>query len=117
MDGHGKSDRPVVCAGRRMFLAGSSPVEPFQAGSVAKGGGNASPGGTGLGKGCEGEQVVVYGSGKWGRVRKRPGCALVACRLRVGLPRCLWLFLGLVAQDRAPTVRWGLKGLRRTTGP
>jgi hypothetical protein len=22
-----------------------------------------------------------------------------------------------IAQDRAPTVRWGLKGLRRTVGP
>jgi hypothetical protein len=24
---------------------------------------------------------------------------------------------GLIAQDRAPIVRWGLKGLRRTAGP
>ena len=33
-----------TCAGRRVLLAGESPAGPFQAGSVAKGGGNASLG-------------------------------------------------------------------------
>ena len=33
-----------MCAGRRVLLAGESPAGPFQAGSVAKGGGNASLG-------------------------------------------------------------------------
>jgi hypothetical protein len=29
MNEHGKSDSPVVRAGRRMFVAGESPVGPF----------------------------------------------------------------------------------------
>lgn len=89
----------------------------LQAGSVAKGGGNASPGVTGSGRGGGVEWAMRYGSGKWAPGQETPGMS--AC--------CLWcgsrgapavvVFLGLVAQDRAPTVRWGLKGLRQSAGP
>ena len=44
MHGRGKSDGCVVCAGRRRELAGEVQPDRPQAGSVAEGGGNASPG-------------------------------------------------------------------------
>jgi hypothetical protein len=52
----------------------------LQAGSVAKGGGNASPGVTGSGRGGGVEWAMRYGSGKWAPGQETPGMS--AC--------CLW---------------------------
>jgi hypothetical protein len=87
MNGHGKSDSPVVCAGRRVLLAGGSPAGPFQAGSVAKGGGNASPGAAGLhGAG----RRVIVGRVMVARAGRRGGnaAACSAIRLSHGVGCC-----------------------------
>ena len=61
-------------------------------------------------------QVRLYGSGRWAPVQgnrrdERPLPSGYELSVRAVLAA-----IG-VAQDRAPTVRWGLKGLRRTAGP
>jgi hypothetical protein len=87
MNERGKSDRSVLCAGRRVLLAGGSPAGPFQAGSVAKGGGNASPGAAGLhGAG----RRVIVGRVMVARAGRRGGnaAACSAIRLSHGVGCC-----------------------------
>ena len=49
---------------------------------------------------------------KWAPSRKHLGCALAAYGLSAASIRTSQLVVEPVRQDRAPTARWGLKGLR-----
>jgi hypothetical protein len=49
--------------------------------------------------------------------RKRSGCALAAYGPSTISVQSVRSMLMATKQDRAPTARWGPKGLRRTTGP
>jgi len=60
--------------------------------------------------------VAVYGDGEMSAEQEHSECALAA--YGQSSARSLTNLLPISArQDRAPTVRWGPKGLRSTTGP
>ena len=107
-----QSERVVVCAGRRMFLAGGSPVGPALSGVRSQQAGVMPR--RALKESRRLRAAQLHGEGLGRRIGKPPGSVPVACRaVRVWA----WLCSVSLAQDRAPVVRRGLKGLRRNAGP
>ena len=67
---------PEVCAGRRVLLAGGSPVGPAPSGVRGQRRGNASPG-AGRSENENGMQARLDGSGRWAPVWETAGINLV----------------------------------------
>ena len=96
MDGRGKSDCAVVCAGQRTGQEGWSPSGARMRGAVSEGGGNASLAG----------ESGRYGEAYTGTKAKAGHCQ--------GGPTAT---ARRTPEGRVSTVRWNPKGMRSSTGP
>ena len=58
-----------------------------------------------------------HGDGNWAPAQETAGMCARHLLVVVSSPPLAPMSSAAGTQDRAPTVRWGPKGLRRTTGP